>query len=149
MSARECRVRALRLSTLWVAGMLWACASSPERALLGVWKSDAPRTLESMRALDGIPADRRAALERDYYGHLTVEYRADVVRGRMDDGRYDSGYQPYKVVEATPEYVVTDEWNEILHEFRRSTTYFDGECIYGWAAEYRYREYFCRVAPLK
>jgi hypothetical protein len=51
------------------------------------------------------------------------------------------------VLEATRERIVTDEWNELLQQFERSTTYLEGDCIYGIAAEYGYREYFCRVAP--
>ena len=99
-----------------------------------------------MREVADVPPQVRAALENDYYGHLVVEYRADTVRAYFDDGNYDSGYQPYEVVEVTDDYVVTREWNEVLAEFGDSTTYLDGECIYGVAAEYQYREYFCPLA---
>ncbi len=119
----------------------------PQRALLGSWVSDAPRTLASMRATSGIPEARRSALADDYYGHLIIEYRKDTMRARFDNRDYDSGYQPYKIVEATPERIVTDEWNEVVGEFQRTTTYFDGGCIYGLAAEYGYREYFCPAGP--
>ena len=133
----------LRLSLLALAVSFAGCAPAGQRALLGVWKSDAGRTLVSMRATPGIPDAKRAALADDYYGHLIVEYRKDTVRAHFDNSNYDSSYQPYKVVEATRERIVTDEWNEVLGDFQRTTTYFDGPCIYGLAAEYGYREYFC------
>ena len=129
---------------------LGGCAAAPQTfgsRIVGVWRSDAPRTLASLNAMAGIPAQRRQALEDDYYGHLIVEYRADTVRAHFDNGSYDSGYRPYRVVEATPERIVTEEWNELLHEFERSTTYIDGKCIYGLAADYAYREYFCPLRP--
>ena len=129
-----------------LAGVVAGCAPAAQRALLGTWKSDAERTVASMRATPNIPDARRAALADDYYGHLIVEYRRNAMRAHFDDRDYDSGYQPYHVVETTPERIVTDEWNEVLGEFQRTTTYFDGRCIYGLAAEYGYREYFC---PLK
>jgi len=122
-----------------------ACAAAHRNALLGVWRSDAERTLVSMRATAGIPEERRRALADDYYGHLTLEYAADTVRARFDDGAYDSGERPYRIVDAARDRVVTDEWNELLRQFERTTTYLDGDCIYGLAAEYGYREYFCRV----
>jgi hypothetical protein len=124
-----------------------ACAATEPNALIGVWRSDAARTLASMRATPGIPEERRRALADDYYGHLTVEYANDTVQARFENSDYDSGLRPYRVVAATRGHVVTDEWNELLRKFERSTTYVDGDCIYGLAADYGYREYFCRVPP--
>jgi hypothetical protein len=124
-----------------------ACAATPPNALIGIWRSDAPRTLASMRATPGIPEERRRALADDYYGHLIVEYAADTVQARFDNSGYDSGRRPYRVVAAGREQLVTDEWNELLRQFERTTTYIEGDCIYGLAADYGYREYFCRVPP--
>jgi hypothetical protein len=123
-----------------IAAALQGCAA-PHAALIGVWKSDAARTLEALRAAPGIPPERRRALENDYYGHLVVEYRRSTVRAYFDNSDYDSGRRPYEVVEVAPDRIVTREWNELLLQFEESTTYLDGECIYGLDAGYR--EYFC------
>jgi hypothetical protein len=123
-----------------------AGCTSPENTIVGVWKSDAARTLGSMRSTPGIPEERRRELESDYYGHLVLEYRADTVRAYFDNAAYDSGPRPYRVIAADSERIVTTEWNELLREFEESVAYRDGECIYGVAPEFGYREYFCRVS---
>ncbi len=120
-----------------------ACASLPQQALIGTWKSDAPRTLEAMRAHGAVPPEARAAYEADYYGHLIIEYRVDTVRARFDNRAYDSGYQPYEVVGAGEDYVVTREWNEVTGQFQQTTTYRDGDCLYGLSSPHGFREYFC------
>jgi hypothetical protein len=134
--------RALAALLLALVG---ACTASDNDAIVGVWKSDAGRTLDSMRATPGIPEERRRALESDYYGHLVLEYGADTVRAHFDNSDYDSGHRPYRVVNADSERVVTSEWNELLGEFEESTAYRDGDCIYALAAEFAFREYYCRI----
>ena len=119
-----------------------AC-SPAHQAIIGTWKSDADRTLQSMNSVTDIPPEVRAQFESDYYGHLIVEYRIDTVRARFDNANYDSGYRPYEVVSVSDKKVVAREWNEILQTFETSTTFFEGECIYGISAEYEFREYFC------
>jgi hypothetical protein len=126
-------------------GALAGCAG--DASIVGVWKSDAARTVAAMRATPGIPDERRRALERDYYGHLVLEYRPETVRAYFDDGHYDSGERPYRVISANRRSVVTSEWNELLKAFEQTTTYRDGDCIYGLAAEFGFREYFCPFEP--
>ena len=89
-AARACRI-ALAAGVIACAS---GCAAPQQRALVGVWKSDAPRTVASMRATPGIPEDTRRALEADYYGHLVLEYGVDTVRAYFDNGDYDSGRRP-------------------------------------------------------
>lgn len=98
-----------------------------------------------MNEVDRIPADVRAAFESDFYGHLVVEYRETTVRAYFDNRDYDSGYQPYEVIEVTDDYIVTREWNEVLGRFESSTTFLEGDCIFGLSAEFQFREYFCPV----
>jgi hypothetical protein len=136
-------MRILRLAAATLALAACGCAGQTQRALVGVWRSDAARTLESMLATPGIPDATRRTLEADYYGHLVLEYRVETVRAHFDNEDYDSGRRPYRVLSAGPERVVTSEWNEILLEFEETTTYRDGECIFGLAAEWGFREYFC------
>lgn len=130
-----------------LTGVIGACVSdAPEhQAIIGVWKSDAGRTLQSMAATDNIPVQVQEFLSKDFYGHLTVEYRLDTVRAFFDDQNYDTGYQPYEVVSVDGDVIVTREWNELLEEFEQSITYIEGDCIYGINPEYQFREYFCQV----
>jgi len=118
-------------------------AAPPHEAIIGTWKSDAARTIDAMDDVDGISADARAALAGEYFGHLFIEYRVDTVRAHFDNSDYDSGFQPYEVVEVTDEYVVTREWNEVLRVYEESTTYIDSPCIYGISSSYGFREYYC------
>jgi hypothetical protein len=123
-----------------------ACASDDEThhaAIIGTWKSDAARTIDAMDEVDGIAQEVRAAFADDYFGHLVIEYRVDTVRAYFDNSEYDSGYQPYDVVEVGDDYVVTREFNEVLGVYEESTTYIDPPCIYGISSSYGFREYYC------
>jgi len=122
-----------------------ALAAPSHEAIIGTWKSDAARTIDAMDDVDGISADARAALAEDYFGHLIIEYRVDTVRVHFDNSDYDSGFQPYEVVEVADDYVVTREWNEVLRVYEESTTYIDPPCIYGISSSYGFREYYCSV----
>lgn len=124
---------------------LAACSQPAHHAIIGTWRSDAPKTLESAREQGALPAEGQEPLGQDVYGHLIVEYRVDTVRAWFDNTNYDSGYRPYEVVEVTDAYVVTREWNEILKEFETSTTWVEGDCIFG-KAEAGFREYFCPLS---
>ncbi len=143
LSCAAIRAGRAALAVAAVIGLACGCAATEQRALVGVWKSDAPRTVASMRATPGIPEDIRHALEADYYGHLVLEYRAGTVRAYFDNRDYDSGRRPYRVLSADDERVVTSEWNELLGTFEESTAYRDGECIFGLAENWAFREYFC------
>ena len=41
------------------------------------------------------------------------------------------------------DYVVTREWNEVTGQFQQTTTYRDGDCLYGLSSPHGFREYFC------
>ena len=122
------------------------CSPPAHQAIIGTWKSDAERTLQSMHQVADLPTRARMHFESDFYGHLVVEYRVDTVRAWFNNSNYDTGYQPYKVISVSDEKIVTSEWNEILEIFEPSITFIDDECIYGISANYAFREYFC---PLK
>jgi len=129
-----------------LAAVLVACETPPkQQAIIGVWESDADRTLQSMEAAENIPPEVQVFLSDDFYGHLTVEYRTDTVRAFFDNQDYDTGYQPYEVVSVEGDVIVTREWNELREVFEQSTTYLDDACIYGINPEYGFREYFCSV----
>jgi hypothetical protein len=72
-----------------------------------------------------------------------IEYRAATVRAYFDNGNYDSGRRPYRMLSAGPERIVTSEWNELLGRYEESVTYRDGACIFGLSADWGFREYFC------
>jgi hypothetical protein len=144
-SAHACyraRIVAGFVAVLIVASLL-GCSAPTHRAIIGTWKSDTERTLQSIYQVADLPPQTRSLYENDYYGHLIVEYRVDTVRARFDNSNYDTGYQSYQVIEVSEDKIVTSEWNEILQIFETSTTFIDGNCIYGISAKYAFREYFC------
>lgn len=120
-------------------------AEPPHASIIGKWKSDAARTIDAVDDIDDISAEVRAAFTDDYFGHLVIEYRVDTVRAHFDNADYDSGFQPYEVVEVSDAYVITREWNEILRIYEESATYIDPPCIYAISAEYGFREYYCPI----
>jgi len=140
----EAVFRPLIACTLILTALSMVGCSPPEhQSIIGTWKSDAERTLQSMRQVADLPPRVRTHFENDYYGHLIVEYRVDTVRARFDNSGYDTDYQPYEVISVSNEKIITSEWNEILQIFETSTTFIDGECLYGISAEYKFREYYC------
>ncbi len=133
----------LRCSLIATSIFMVGCGPPAHQAIIGVWRSDTERTLESMREATDLPSGIRAQLENDFFGYLVVEYQEDTIRARFLNSSYDTGYQPYEVITVSEEKIVTREWNELLQQFEMSTTYLDGECIYGKNAQYTFREYFC------
>jgi hypothetical protein len=129
----------LMLTSIFMVG----CSPPAHQAIIGTWKSDAERTIQSMHQVADLSPRIQSHFENNYYGHLIVEYRVDTVRARFDNSNYDTDYQPYKVISVSNENIITSEWNEILKIFETSTTFIDGECLYGISAEYKFREYYC------
>jgi hypothetical protein len=136
--------RPLFSCTLMLTALSMVGCSPPEhQAIIGTWKSDTERTLQSMRQVVDLPPRAQSYFENNFYGHLIVEYRVDTVRAKFDNSNYDTDYQPYKVISVSNEKIITSEWNEILQIFETSTTFIEGECLYGISADYNFREYFC------
>ncbi|WP_155238687.1 hypothetical protein [Teredinibacter turnerae] len=117
--------------------------------LVGIWKSDAVRTLASMRQVEGISCKAKELFKNDFFGHLIAEYTSNQGRSYFDrdednaEGMKD--FSPYLMLEETPEKFViqyhddlTD--SEVTKELRR-----EGNCYWLPVSKWEFREYFCRI----
>jgi hypothetical protein len=118
--------------------------SVPHEAILGKWKSNAQLTLESVFLTKGMTPQTRAFLESDFFGHLEVEIRESDSRTTDERDSYDSGYEPYEVLEVSEEFVRIKAWSNFFQDYDERTLYLDGDCYYEIFAEFKFRQYFCR-----
>lgn len=137
-----------RIMVLFALLGLVACDSKPPRhsAILGKWRSNAQLTLESVVETKGITPRTRAFLESDFFGHQEVEIREDDTRTTDQRDDYDSGYEPYQVLEIADGYVRIRAWSNFFQGYDVRTLYLDGDCYYEIFAEFAFRNYFCRRA---
>lgn len=126
--------------------VLVVCDASADshRALLGHWKSNAEKTLASMRATKGLPAKARALFENGFFGNLKVQWRERETRAVDERDGFDSGFQPYQVVEVASGSVKVQINSDDLLIQQEITLYFDGDCYYTLISKFAFREYFCR-----
>ena len=118
--------------------------SIPHKAILGKWRSNAQLTLESVIVTEGITPQTRAFLENDFFGYMVVEIRENESRTTNEKDNYDSGYEPYEVLEITDDYIRIKAWSNFFQNYDERKLYLDGECYYEIFAEFKFREYFCR-----
>lgn len=118
--------------------------SVPHGAIVGKWKSNAQLTLESVFVTEGITSRTRAFFEKDFFGHLVVEIREQESRTLDPRDNYDSGYEPYEVLEVSNEFVRIKAWSNFFQDYDERILYLDGDCYYEIFAEFKFRQYFCR-----
>jgi len=138
-----------RVFYLLGASILFGCEQQAvsHRAIVGTWKSNAERTLESMNSVEGVTPKAREYLEKDFFGHLVNEIREHDSRSFDARGGFDSGYEPYEVLEVTDKYIRAKQWSSLLQEFQERTLYIENECYYVLITKFQFREYFCKVSP--
>lgn len=119
-------------------------SSTPHEAIIGNWRSNAQLTLESVVATEGMTAQTRRFLEADFFGYQEVEIRENDSRTINPRDNYDSGYEPYEVLEVADDYVRIRAWNNFFRNYDVRTLYLDGDCYYEIFAGFRFRQYFCR-----
>ena len=118
--------------------------SIPHHAILGKWRSNAQLTLESVIVTEGITPQTRAFLERDFFGHMIIEIREKESRTTNEKDNYDSGFEPYEVLEISDDYIRIKAWSNFFQDYDERILYLDGDCYYEIFAEFKFREYFCR-----
>lgn len=112
-------------------------------AIVGKWRSNAKLTLKSLQGIDGITPQTRAFLENDFFGHLVIEIQEDRSRTVHEGDDYDSGFEPYEVLEVSDDYVRIKTWSNFFQNYDERILYLEGECYYEIFAEFEFREYFC------
>jgi len=125
---------------------LIGCGSQSVRheAILGKWKSNARLTVESVKETEGITLQTRTFLEDDFFGYMTVEIRENESRTTNEKDNFDSGVEPYEVLEITDAYVRIKAWSNFLQTFDERVLYLEGDCYYEIFVGYRFRTYYCR-----
>jgi hypothetical protein len=125
---------------------LMGCDDKPvqHEAILGKWRSNAELTLESLDGIKGISPQTRAFLANDFFGHLVIEIRED--ESRTFDARddYDSGLEPYEVLEVADKFVRINAWSNFFQDYDERVLYLEGDCYYEIFVEFKFRSYFCR-----
>lgn len=119
--------------------------SVPHEVILGKWRSNAQLTLESIVVTEGITPQTRAFLEQDFFGHMVVEITENDTRTTIEKDNYDSGYEPYEVIEVADDYVRIKAWSNFFKNFDERILYLEGDCYYEIFAEFNFRQYFCRL----
>ena len=126
------------------AVMLTGCDDKPANSLIGKWKSDADKTLASMRSMKDIPDEAKAYFEDHFFGRLTIAYKPKTYSAILEG---EEGIKPdefpYRIVEETDDYYIVE--SELLGAKFNKKLFKDHDCYYELTSEWNFREYFCRV----
>ena len=128
---------------------LFGCSNDDHQGLIGFWKSNEKMTLESMRSTPGITKEAKAIFNNNFFGKLIIEYKSDTYRSlyenEKDNPKEFYQYQPYKVIEVTDKYYVTESYSDLLGENEKQKLYRVGECCYAYVTKWNFKEFFCRI----
>jgi hypothetical protein len=117
--------------------------------LIGVWKSDAEKTLGSMRKVEGINCTARKHFENDFFGHLIAEYTGE--KGRVYFDRDEENlegmkvFAPYKLLRENSEEFVIQYYDDYFDEEVTKVLRREGDCYWLTVSKWKFREYFRRV----
>jgi hypothetical protein len=117
--------------------------------LIGLWKSDAEKTLGSMREVEGINGTVRKKFENDYFGHLIAEFTGE--KGRVYFDRDEENVQamkvfaPYKLLKENSEEFVIQYYDDYCAEEVTKVLRREGDCYWLTVPKWKFREYFRRV----
>jgi len=136
---------------VWAPAIFGACLTGcanlapEENELVGLWKSDAEKTLESMRLADGLSEKARRFFEDDFFGHLIAEYRENEARMYFDADSEDAQFCPYRLMEQNDRVFVIEHDEPAKGSGSVTTLIRDGDCYSIEVWNLGFREYFCRV----
>lgn len=117
----------------------------PHEAILGTWKSNELLTLQSLSKIGKISPQSRAFLADDFFGHQIVEIKEDESRTIHAKDNYDSGFEPYEVLEVSKEFVRIKAWSNFFQDYHVRTLYLEGDCYYEIFKTFEFRSYFCKL----
>lgn len=129
--------------------LLFGCGNVPHKDLLGYWKSDEKKTLESMNSKPEITEKAKEVFKNDFFGKFIVEYKIDTYRARFEKKEenieeFDQFY-PYKVIDITDEYYFLESYDLLQDTIEKKKIYKDGDCHFVLISKWEFREYFCRI----
>lgn len=142
----------MRLLTIILVIILFSGCSNIRNyrgELIGVWKSDAKKTLASMESASGINDKAKKIFVDDFFGHLIVEYRKHDVRAYFDniDDTIEEmlEFYPYKLLEADDSKFVVERYDLLEQKNKVITLYRDGDCYFIEVSGMGFYEYFCKI----
>ena len=97
-----------------------------------------------MYATEGLAPHSRELLNDAFFGHMETEIRETESRTTNKRDNYDSGFEPYTVLEVTDRFVRIKAWNSFFQDYDVRTLYLEGDCYYEIFKVFRFRQYFCR-----
>jgi len=117
--------------------------------LVGVWKSNAEKTLASMRSTDGITKKAKNLFENDFFGHLVAEYRKNDGRVYFDKDEENTvdmkEFSPYELLEENKDKFVFKYYDQLEQTEKVVTLLREGDCYYMLVSKWNFREYMCKV----
>ena len=116
----------------------------PHEAIIGTWKSNERLTLRSVSETKRISPQSRAFLANDFFGHQVVEIREGESRTTHPKDDYDSGFEPYEVIEVSDDFVRIKAWSNFFQDYDVRTLYLEGDCYYEIFKTFGFRSYFCK-----
>jgi len=118
--------------------------SVPHEAILGKWKSNAELTLKSVSKTKGLTKQSRSFLHDDFFGHMETEFTENESRTINERDDYDSGFEPYEVLEVSDNHVRIKAWSNFFQSYDERVLYLEGDCFYEIFRQFGFRQYFCR-----
>ncbi len=139
----------MRVIFLILLAIFSSLSSAEEFSLIGTWKSDEKKTLNSMNAIAGVTPKARALLEDQFFGKFLVNYSQGEYRyyipGETDDLEAFNKYYPYKVIGKYSEYIEIESFNSLFDEYEIVRLHLENDCYYIYVTKWNFKEYFCRV----
>lgn len=116
----------------------------PHEAILGIWKSNAELTEESLKDSGKLSPHSRDFLTDDFFGHQVVEIRENESRTTHEKDNYDSGFEPYQVLEVSERFVRIKAWSNFFKSYDERVLYLEGNCYYEIFRHFGFRTYYCK-----
>jgi hypothetical protein len=131
-----------------------SCSSTnSNNYLIGVWKSDANKTLASLEADAGVSANARIYFKNKFFGRLIVEFTSKEVRSYFidDKGGYEGfkEFHRYEIIEETNDYLLVNSFDDIITKTDVTVKYYkeSENCYYSSVGSHHFNEYMCRYRP--
>lgn len=118
--------------------------SVPHEAILGKWKSNVQLTLKSISSTKGLTSQSRSFLQDDFFGYLETEFKESESRTTNQRDNYDSGFEPYEVLEVSDKHVRIRAWSNFFQNYDERVLYLEGDCYYEIFRQFGFRQYFCK-----
>ncbi|WHI47598.1 hypothetical protein [Microbulbifer sp. VAAF005] len=127
---------------------IFACEAK-KSALVGVWKSNADRTISSMIKVQGVPEKARKFMEDDFFGHLFFEFTETEVRVYFDKEELNTeeshNFASYTLVSESEQYFELNHYDELEAREVTEILHREDNCFYREVAPWGFYEYFCKV----